>query len=272
MGTTLRVSGWAAIAAAWLGAGAASAAPETRTEAPRVDVRAEVAVLNRYVFRGWRYGGANGVVQPSVEASRAGFTAGLWANLDLHEEPTRSFEPHRPGEASLNELDLTLSYQRAFGRVTVGAGWAYYRTWYADPTQEVLVSVAAEVPGAPSLTVYRDVGTLPATYASLALSHALPLGPHASLELAGAFGFLAGDSEAYRTRAPDGTPGPMYRAFHDGSVEAALALEAGRVSVRPSVTLWFPLSSDARRPGHDPAGHLGTTIVFGLAIDAGTEG
>lgn len=259
----------AAVAAVALAVAAAATAAEPGAGEPaNVEVEASLAVMSRYVFRGWAYGAAHGVVQPEVTVSRAGLSAGAWANLDLGEEATSAFEPDRPGEASLNELDLTAGYERAFGPVTLGAGYAAYRTRFAPHTQEVSMHVALDLPGEPTLEVARDVDAFPSTYASLALSQAIPLSPRATLRLDAHAGYLAGEGSAWTPVRADGSRGRAYRALHDGAVGAALDLALGAVTVSPSARFTFPLSDEAARTGADPAGALRPLLVVGTSLTA----
>jgi hypothetical protein len=227
---------------------------------------ASLSVLNRYVSRGFQYSGPGGVVQPALGLEWRGLSAGLWANLDLEQRATQSFVPERLDEASLNEVDVTLGYAHALGPVTVGMGWAYYATRAIEHTQELTASLALDVPLQPTLTVYRDVDAFPATYVSASLAHevGLPLG--LALQLGASAGFLAGDSEAWRTAPVGGEgPGALYRAFHDGSVRVALDVPLGDVTLQPSLQYVFPLSADARREAFNPAGHLERVWVFGVS-------
>jgi hypothetical protein len=234
---------------------------------PLVTGEAAVQVLNRYVFRGFAYGDA-AVVQPEVSVAARGFSATLWGNVDTNGRETRNFTPHAAGELALNEVDVTLAYERELGPVTASAGWAWYRTRYAARTQELFASLAVALPFVtPTLTAYRDVDAFPATYVSLDLAHEVEL-PFGALELGAAAGALLGASEAWRTTDPaSGEPGALYRALHDGAVRAVLAVPVWRgLSAEASLQGVFPLSSRARREGYSPAGAIEALAVYGAAL------
>ena len=72
-----------AFALAFLAAGAASSL--FSEDPPPITGTASLAVLNHYIFRGYRFGGGP-VLQPYLTASFAGFSASVWANIDLTEK------------------------------------------------------------------------------------------------------------------------------------------------------------------------------------------
>jgi len=233
-------------------------------------LRAELSLsaLNRYVSRGFRYGGGRGVLQGGVSAELRGLTGSVWANLDLDERSTQSFTARHEGAPRLNEVDLTLGYGRSFGPLTLSAAWLSYDTRYAEPTQELSLTAVLDVPLAPTVSVFRDVAAAPSTYVSVSVEGGLDLSPRARLAASASAGVLAGEGAAWRTRHADGSPGKPYRALHDGSVRLAIELSREALTVAPFVQLTFPLSSAAARRDHNPAGHLEPTLVFGLVCTA----
>jgi hypothetical protein len=232
-----------------------------------LEAEAAVSVLNRYVCRGFQYGDAP-VVQPELTLRARGFSAGVWGNVDTHGRATQSYTPREAGELSLNEVDLTVSYERALGPATASAGWAWYRTRYAARTQEVFASLSLDLPVlTPTVAVYRDVDAFPATYVSLDLARELAL-PFGALELGASAGALLGAGEAWRTTDPaSGEAGPIYRALHDGAARAVLGVPLGRgLTAEGSFRLAFPLSARARRDGYSPAGAIDPVAVLGAAL------
>jgi hypothetical protein len=61
-------------------------------------------------------------------------------------------------------------YTRSFGKVGLAGGWIYYGTKYADETQEVFGSIAIDMIGKPTLTIYRGFDRYPGTYFNLSLA------------------------------------------------------------------------------------------------------
>jgi hypothetical protein len=227
---------------------------------------AAISVLNRYVARGFQYGHAP-VVQPELTLGARGFSAHVWGNVDTRGRATKNYAPREAGELSLNEVDVTLAFERELGPVTASAGWSWYRTRYAERTQEVFASASVALPVTPTLAVHQDVAAFPGTYVSLDLAREIAL-PFGGLELGASAGAMLGASEAWRTTDPaTGAPGAMYRALHDGAVRAVLGVPVGRgLTAVASLQVAFPLSSDAAREGYSPAGAIDPVAVWGGAL------
>ena len=94
-----------ALAAALALAPAPAGAGEAATSAD-----ASLAVASRYVWRGQTLS-EGFVAQPSVTATWGGFSANLWANIDL------DAMEEDDDDIAMNETDLTLSYDMAAGPV-----------------------------------------------------------------------------------------------------------------------------------------------------------
>ena len=144
-------------------------------EEPNVAGFVAIGGLNRYVFRGYEIGSSSVVLQPSAGISYRGFSFCFWGNIDTDEHPTQSFIPDRPGEKSFNESDLTLSYNHNLGKVSLTAGYIYYGTKFTAETEEVYVSISLDIPGKPTLFVYRDITSYPGTYFNFSLSHSFDI-------------------------------------------------------------------------------------------------
>jgi hypothetical protein len=202
-------------------------------DAPAVSGDATVTFANAYVFRGFQLGRDSLVIQPAANVGYRGFTLGLWSNIDTKQHDTDNFVPTTPGERQLNEVDLSLAYEQAFGPVTLSGGWLYYGTSYAPETEEVFLAASFDVPGSPTLTVFRDIRSFAGWYASLGLSHELALPAALAVEVSASAGFAALD---------DGD----YSALHDGTGKVRLTIPLpGGFAVRPWAAYSFPLSSEA---------------------------
>ncbi|KJU83725.1 hypothetical protein MBAV_004081, partial [Candidatus Magnetobacterium bavaricum] len=190
-------------------------------EVLRPSVTMTLGSLNRYVFRGYEMSTRSISLQPAITVSLEGFSVAYWGNLDTREHATQSFVPDRPGKASYNETDLTLSYTRSFDKLGLTAGYTYYAMQYAKQTQEVFVSATYGVFSNPTITVYRDIDGYPGTYFNLKFSQSFPVfkynGNDVTLDAGACFGYMAGSSGYWRTLDSAGNySGSKYNALHDG--------------------------------------------------------
>jgi hypothetical protein len=235
---------------------------------------ATLGVYNKYIFRGYELSRKSVVFQPALSASYGGFSMSWWGNIDSREHATQNFVPDRDKQRSFNETDLTLSYTYTKDKLSLTGGWIYYGTKYADETQEVFGTIAYDVIGKPTLTIYRDFDRYPGTYFNFSLAHSIKVYKEVTLDLGASAGYMWGDSNYWRTyeRSTDDYTGSEYSAFHDGMVKAALTIPiAKKVTLVPLAQYWFPLSSKASRKigtnSYNPNGYLGTNFVGGASIN-----
>jgi hypothetical protein len=246
----------------------------TREAPPAVTGTATMGIFSQYVFRGYELGEDSLVFQPSLTASYRGFSANFWGNIDSKEHATQNFTPDRPGQRSFNETDLTLSYTKAFGKVSLTGGWIYYDTKYADETQEVFGTVSYDMIGKPTLSIYRDIDQYPGTYFNFSLAHSIKIVGDTTLDLGASAGYMWGDGNYWKTYSPStgARTGAKYEAFHDGKVQAGLTIPVtSKVSVVPLLQYWFPLSDKAKRHwdgnSYNPNGYLKYLFVGGASIN-----
>lgn len=201
-------------------------------EAPSAS--ADISALSKYVWRGYELSDDSLVIQPSVTVGYKGFGLNLWGNLDSDLVGT--------DEAEWTETDMTLSYDRAFGPVSMGVGYIYYALDNANDTEEVYLSACLDVLLSPTLTIYRDINELPGWYLNLGISHSFQLPHDITLDLAGSVGYYYSDDDDF---VEVGTT-RKYRNLHDGLISAGLTIPVGKyITVSPTVSYSFPLSSDA---------------------------
>ena len=81
---------------------------------------ADVSVFSQYIWRGYELSKDSVVIQPSITVGYKDVSLNLWGNLD-----TNVYSDTRD-EAQFNETDLTLSYDKSFGIVSMGVGYIYY--------------------------------------------------------------------------------------------------------------------------------------------------
>ncbi len=237
---------------------------------------ASVAVLNRYIFRGYEISSHSVVVQPSLSVSYKGFSATLWSNIDSNERATQSFVPDKAGHKSFNETDLTLSYTYVVDKLSLTAGYIYYGLKYNTPpgdTEELFVSASYDTLLKPTLSIYRDITSYPGTYFNLSLSHSIPVYKDITLDLGASAGYFVGSDDYWKTyeRSTGDYTGKKYSAFHDGMVKAGFTIPiAKNLSVQPVAQYWFPLSSKAKKTvdgnSYNHNGKLDDTFVTGINL------
>jgi len=244
------------------------------------DVSASIStgVYNQYIFRGYEIGQKGVVIQPSVGVSYKGFSASIWSNIDTNQRNTKTATFTNEFKKGLNETDLTLSYTHNIKALALTGGYIYYGTKYADETEEVFISLALDVVGKPTLSIYRDITNYKGTYINLGLSHSFPLNKGTTLDLSGSFGYFAGESDYWRTyeRSTASYTGSKYRGLHDGMVKAGLTIPMKKAfTIQPSLQYWFPLSSNAKKEypttgdikdSYNPNGPVKYKLVYGVGF------
>ncbi len=192
---------------------------------------ADIALMSKYVWRGYSLSDSSIVIQPSISAGYKGFGLNLWGNLDTDYE--YEVEPGiLDSDMEFNETDLTLSYDKSFGMVGLGVGYIYYGLEGQD-SQELYVSVGLDTLLAPTLTIYRDYDAFDSWYLLFGISHSFELTDELSLDLGGSVSYYDYDDMDYSE-------------LHDGLISASMSIPLGKYwSLTPSLTYTFPLSSKA---------------------------
>jgi hypothetical protein len=190
---------------------------------------ASLGTFNRYIFPGYWLGRDSIVFEPVLSVSARGFSATFWGNVDMREKATLCFAPDRPGRKSFNETDLTLSYTHNLGRFGLTAGFIYYGTKFTAETQEIYVGASLDIPGKPTLLIYRAIDAYPGTYFLLSLAHSLALKKRITLDLGASAAYFSGSADYWRTYLPSAGSyaGEKYRALHDGVIKAGLTFPLG---------------------------------------------
>ncbi|MEW5735562.1 MAG: hypothetical protein AB1921_11940 [Thermodesulfobacteriota bacterium] len=204
-----------------------------------------VDVLSAYIWRGQELSRDSAVIQPSATVGYKGFSANIWSNLDTDPyDPT----PGADTQSALNETDLTLSYETALGPVTLGGGYIYYGLEAIPDTQEIYLSVGADVLLAPTFTAYRDIDHCPSWYFALGISHSFSLAENVGLDLSATASYLLSDSadDYPKIDKAGAVLNEKFSAFHDGKLAASLPIAFGKFSVSPNIAYVFPLTDDAR--------------------------
>lgn len=216
--------------------------PALAEEAPSAS--ADISVLSRYVWRGYALSNDSLVVQPSLNVSYKGLSFNMWGNLD-----TRYYDanPATKDHSDYTETDLTLSYDWSVNKLNLGVGYIYYGLEApASDTQEIYFSFGYDCFLSPTLTIYRDIASVPGVYLNLGISHSIPINDKLALDLSGTIGYYDSDHLYEYTDALVQT-NKTYRAFHDGTISASVNFPVDKyITVKPVLTYSFPLSGKAR--------------------------
>jgi len=200
--------------------------------------------MSKYVWRGFEMSKDSIVLQPSMTVAYKGFSANVWGNED-----TDVYVQGAEGEDSNNwtETDLTLAYDWTVGPVGLTAGYIYYSLIGLD-SQEVFGRATLHTLLTPTLTVYRDYDHFAGWYATLGVSHSVPITDKIGLNLGAQVGYLdADDASSYPVYHGVGNQTTeAYSGFHDGLLTASIAIPVTEhISLTPMVAYSFPLTSDA---------------------------
>jgi hypothetical protein len=210
-------------------------------EEEKPSASADIGVFSQYIWRGHELSKDSVVIQPSVTVSYKGVSLNLWGNLDtdVYSDPRN--------EAQFNETDMTLSYDKSFGMVSMGVGYIYYALDAVDDSQEIYLSVGLDTLLSPTLTVYREIAHLPSWYITVGISHSIELMKKISLDLAGSVAYYYSDDEDFVKVDDTLTPtNEKYNNFHNGLISAGLTIPVGEYfTITPVIAYSFPLSNEA---------------------------
>jgi uncharacterized protein (TIGR02001 family) len=238
-----------------------------------LDVRAELPVYSKYVWRGMVQTD-DPVLQPSVDLGLFGFQLGFWGNLDMTDVNSSDFADT---EWKFTEIDWMLGYKLGLPLVELGAGFLWY-TYPEDTgaeTVEFYVGAKANVILSPSLTVYQDLDAFKGAYWDATIGHDVGVGESGTLQLTAGLGL---GSKSYMTGffgVPVDLTDPATVAEIGASAADARIAAAYPVGFTPFFTFtpsvaWSTLLSDAKKAVDDNEGlYAGKTnaFVFGLAAE-----
>ncbi len=192
-------------------------------EEEKPEASADVAILSKYIWRGFELSDDSVVIQPSATVAYKGFSFNLWGNLDTDSAND---------DADFNETDMTLSYATSLGPVGLDIGYIYYALEGND-SGEIYISTGLDTLLSPSLTIYRDFDEFRGWYVNFGLSHSFDIGNGMTLDLSGSVGYMDVDDTDYQE-------------MHDGLISVGLAIPLGKYfSLSPMVAYSFGLSSEA---------------------------
>ncbi|MEN8142451.1 MAG: hypothetical protein ABFQ82_02505 [Thermodesulfobacteriota bacterium] len=188
-----------------------------------------MGAYSQYVWRGYAFSDSSVVIQPSMTVAYKGFGVNLWGNLDT------DYDDGTSKGINWNETDMTISYDGSAGKIGYGIGWIYYNlgSELGADSQEVYAGVSVDTLLAPTLTIYNDIDNFRGYYATLGISHSIPVAEGLTLDLGAQIGYYDLDDT-------------NYSEFHDGLVSAAMTFAINDyVSVTPELYYSFALTNEA---------------------------
>ncbi len=195
----------------------------------------DVGVFSQYVWRGLALSKDSLVIQPSVTLGYKGVSLNVWGNLDT--------DNYIYEEAKYNETDITLSYSKSIGMVNLTGGYIYYALDGITDSQELFASVGLNTILKPTITVYREIASLPGWYVTVGISHSQALANKITLDLAATASYWYSEDGSY---TEPNNPNSDYQALHNGLVSVGLTFPLGEYfSIKPMLAYSFPLSSKA---------------------------
>ncbi len=243
-----RVARWV-----WVAAGICLAGLPRHVTAGDGSLDIEVEAVSSYLFRGQLLN-PDPALQPSLSWSDGGFTAELWASVNLTDEFGNA--------GGVGEVDLTASWSGETAVVRYEAGLSHYR--YDTPevgnTTELFVDLALPWTVEPRLGVAYDVVAADGLYARLGLGVPIDLGHRVSADLEVATGWATAGFNRYSYDVDRDT-------FNDASVTGTLELETAALGLWVTITRSWLLESDVEAMAVEYYGDADVLVAgVGLAV------
>jgi len=205
-------------------------------EAEKPTAAIDMGMFSQYIWRGLELSKDSLVIQPSVTLGYKGVSLNVWGNLDSDNKAY--------GGNKYNETDLTLSYAKTFGITKLTGGYIYYGLDGLTDSQEVFGSVGLTTILNPTISIYREIASMPAWYVNFGISHSLEVVNKITFDMAASGGYYFSDDSAF---AETTNPSSKYRQLHNGLVSVGFTIPFGDYfSVKPMLAYSFPLSSKAK--------------------------
>jgi uncharacterized protein (TIGR02001 family) len=242
----------------------------------QVSIGADLALNSNYNWRGLSLSNKP-VLQPDVWLSAAGFTAGVWANVEPSTCDGANDLCETGGTRSgIAEIDYWIEYARSFANVDATVGWVAYAYNKGNGgidntanTSELYASLSlSNLPVTPTVGAWYDIDKVKGLYLEGSLSYDVAVSPAFTLTL----GALAGLSAGQEVSASD----PSANFFGSGlthiDFSASTSLSAGPVSIAPA--FHFQISQDewVKINGAEPQNlDKGTKLWFGVTLSWSQE-
>lgn len=190
---------------------------------PAATASVDVSALSAYVWRG-QVLNDEAVLQPSFTMGKNGFSINTWGNANLTDSDTTS--------AELNELDLTFSYSKTVGDVSLSGGYIEYSfpNTTLGGTREVFASIGLpNLPIVPTLAVNYDFDAADGAYGNFGLAYSHALCSMTTLGLFASIGAATSDYNSFYFGVEDS-------AVNDVNVGATLGIAVTKsLTITPAV-------------------------------------
>ncbi len=197
----------------------------------------DAAFNSAYVWRGLSYTNKP-VLQPDVWLSVAGFTGGVWANVEPSSYTGASdLSENGTDGAGIAEIDGWIEYARASGNVNWKLGWTIYTfdtnksgfTAFYDTHEFYGQASIGGLPFTPTLYAAYDVDKVKGLYLQPSISRAVAVSPKVSVTLTA----LAGISAGQEVSANDVSANFANSGLAHLDFGASTSFSAGSVSIAP---------------------------------------
>ncbi len=240
----------------------------------------DAAVNSRYMFWGLTLSNRP-VLQPDVWVSVAGFTGGVWGNVEFTKDKSASDITSGGTRSGLTEVDYWLEYGRTAGPAALKVGvirWTYpsSNTGSLGPcvpncgipgngpdinSTEVYGAVTfSKLPLSPNVTAYYDVDLYKGLFGWVSLSHSLPVATR-SVTITALMAFCEGMSNTN----PNQLPLFANHGITHYDFSAAMPLTLGSVSVSPNAHFQVNVAPDTKFTSATQANGK-TVFTFGATL------
>lgn len=205
-------------------------------EADKPTAGVDMGFFSQYIWRGFELSKNSLVIQPSVTVGYKGVNLNVWGNLDTNN--------YVADQSQFNETDVTLSYTKTLGMFNLSGGYIYYGLESVTDSQELYASVGLNTILKPTITIYREVGSTPAWYVNVGVSHSLEVVNKITFDMAASAGYYYSDDDSFHEA---NNVNSKYRELHNGLISAGFTIPfLEYFSVKPMLAYSFPLSSKAK--------------------------
>ncbi|MCS6831459.1 MAG: hypothetical protein NZ749_12560 [bacterium] len=212
----------------------------TAPAAAQLNASLTYTLSSKYVSRGvntvnhW-------VLQKDTSFQFGNFTASLWGNMELTNHNGSQYVRSKPA-GTFTEWNFTIEYATSWKSLQVALGWIDYQYpgtgW--ERTREAYLSLGADHPLSPNITVYRDTGVARGLYITAGVE--MPVRESLSLSAQVGYGCPRFNGYYYSCEAA---------SWVDLTLGLSTALDIGRGwQIKP--TLWYSTLLDRRLLADQP--------------------
>lgn len=242
----------------------------------QVSVGADVALNSVYNWRGVSLTNKP-VIQPDAYISVAGFTAGVWANVEPTKYDTTDISEGGGARSGVAEIDYWVEYGRTTGIVSWTAGWVAY-TYNKNNagldntynTSEVYASASLDnLPFTPSLGVWYDIDNVKGLYIEPSVTYPIAVAPTVSLDVTLLAAVSAG--QEVNTSKPNEGANFANGGLAHADLGVTTSFSAGPFSIAPVFHLQWCNDDFVKVTsiGHTSSVKAWGGVTFSWAIDLG---